>query len=33
MVTTLRRDGSPSSSMNAYARDGDQLLISTQATA
>jgi PPOX class probable F420-dependent enzyme len=30
VVTTLRRDGSPSSSMNAYARDGDQLVISTQ---
>lgn len=31
VVTTLRKDGSPSSSVNAYARDGDQLVISTQA--
>ena len=31
VVTTLRRDGSPSSSVNAYAREGDQLRISTQA--
>jgi PPOX class probable F420-dependent enzyme len=31
VVTSLRRDGTPASSLNAYARDGDQLLISTQA--
>ena len=31
VVTTLRRDGSASSSLNAYARDGDDLVISTQA--
>jgi PPOX class probable F420-dependent enzyme len=31
VVTTLRKDGSASSSMNAYARDGDDLVISTQA--
>ena len=31
VVTTLRKDGTASSSMNAYARDGDQLVISTQA--
>ena len=29
IVTTLRKDGTPSSSMNAYAREGDQLIIST----
>ena len=31
VITTLRRDGSAASSLNAYARDGDQLVISTQA--
>ena len=31
IVTSLRADGSPSSSVNAYAREGDQLVISTQA--
>jgi PPOX class probable F420-dependent enzyme len=31
VVTSLRKDGTPSSSLNAYARDGDQLVISTQA--
>jgi PPOX class probable F420-dependent enzyme len=31
VVTTLRKDGSASSSVNAYARDGDQIVISTQA--
>lgn len=30
IVTSLRADGSPSSSVNAYAREGDQLVISTQ---
>lgn len=30
VVTTLRKDGTASSSLNAYARDGDQLIISTQ---
>jgi PPOX class probable F420-dependent enzyme len=30
-VTTLRKDGTPSVSVNAYARDGDQVIISTQA--
>lgn len=29
MVTTLRRDGSPTSSLVAYCRDGDELLFST----
>jgi len=29
MVTTLRRDGSPSSSLVAYYRDGDELVFST----
>lgn len=29
VVTTLRRDGSPSSSVIFYARDGDQLVFST----
>lgn len=29
MVTTLRRDGSPSSSLVAYCRDGDDLVFST----
>ena len=29
VLTTLRADGTPSSSVVAYARDGDQLLIST----
>jgi PPOX class probable F420-dependent enzyme len=31
VVTTLRKDGTPASSVNAYARMGDQLVISTQA--
>lgn len=31
VVTTLRKDGTASSSVNAYARDGDTLVISTQA--
>jgi PPOX class probable F420-dependent enzyme len=31
VVTTLRKDGTASSSVNAYAREGDQLVISTQA--
>lgn len=31
VVATLRKDGSASSSINAYAREGDQLVISTQA--
>lgn len=31
VITTLRKDGTPSSSLNAYARDGDQLIVSTQA--
>jgi PPOX class probable F420-dependent enzyme len=31
VVTTLRKDGTPSSSVNAYAREGDTLVISTQA--
>ena len=30
VVTTLRKDGTASSSMNAYARMGDHLVISTQ---
>lgn len=30
VVTTLRKDGTASSSINAYAREGDQLVISTQ---
>ena len=30
IVTTLRKDGTASSSVNAYARMGDQLVISTQ---
>jgi PPOX class probable F420-dependent enzyme len=30
VVTTLRKDGSATSSVNAYARDGDQIVISTQ---
>lgn len=29
VVTTLRKDGSASSSVNAYARDGDTLIVST----
>jgi len=29
VITTLRRDGSAASSMVAYARDGDELLVST----
>lgn len=31
IVSSLRKDGSAASSMNAYAREGDQLVISTQA--
>jgi PPOX class probable F420-dependent enzyme len=31
VVTTLRKDGSPTSSLNAYGRENDQLVISTQA--
>ncbi len=30
IVVSLRRDGSPATSINAYARDGDQLVVSTQ---
>ncbi|MBI2767618.1 MAG: TIGR03618 family F420-dependent PPOX class oxidoreductase [Chloroflexi bacterium] len=30
VITTLRKDGSPTSSVNAYAREGDELVISTQ---
>lgn len=29
MVTTLRRDGSPTSSLIAYCRDGDEIVFST----
>ena len=31
VVVSLRKDGTPTSSLNAYARDGDQIIISTQA--
>ena len=30
VVITLRKDGTPTSSINAFARDGDQLIVSTQ---
>jgi PPOX class probable F420-dependent enzyme len=30
VVVSLRKDGTPTSSMNAYARDGDTLVVSTQ---
>ncbi len=32
VLTTLRKSGNPSSSMVAYARDGDELVISTPGT-
>jgi PPOX class probable F420-dependent enzyme len=32
VLTTLRKDGTPSSSMIAYARQGDELVVSTPGT-